>query len=56
MSSLNGLVTLTVQSGTSTDIWTWQDPRDATTPSEIHGKRGGLPLVALAAIDKAPTR
>ena len=49
-----GTVTLTVHSDSFDDTWTWQDPKDAATPSEIHGVRAGAPLISLGAADKAP--
>lgn len=47
-------VTLTVKSDTFEDVWTWENPADAETPSVVKGTRGGGPLMALTAADKAP--
>jgi hypothetical protein len=58
-------VTLTSSGGTTTvkvtgkgydDTWTWTDPKDATTPSNITGNRGGAALISLTDADKAPTK
>lgn len=38
------------------DIWTCQDAKDLTTPSNIEGKRSGATLIALTDADKAPTK
>jgi len=55
--SSNGGATLVEVTGTGyDDTWTWQTPKDATTPSDIDGQRGGAELIALTDADKAPAR
>jgi hypothetical protein len=36
------------------DTWTWNDPKDANTPSNISGSRGSAAIIALTDADKAP--
>ncbi len=55
MSEAGGIVTLTVHSADFDDTWTWHSAKDATTPSQIDGKRGGASLISLTEADKAPT-
>jgi len=52
----SGVVTLTVHTATHDDTWTWKEAKDATTPSQIEGKRGGALLISLTPADKAPTK
>lgn len=48
-------VTLTVQSDSFNDVWTWKAAKDDHTPSNISGVRGGsTPLISLTDADKAP--
>jgi hypothetical protein len=51
-----GRTTVEVTGSGYDDRWTWNDPRDATTPSVIEGKRGGAELIALTETDKAPRK
>jgi len=52
-----GATTTVEVSGTGyDDTWTWNEPKDAKTPSVIDGKRGGAPLVSLTEADVAPTQ
>ena len=53
LTEASGMVTLTVQSDTFNDTWTWQEPKDSTTPSGIVGQREGIPLISLTEADKA---
>jgi hypothetical protein len=50
----NGVATVTVHSANFDDTWTWKEPADAQTPSEIAGQRAGASLISLTATDKAP--
>ena len=61
----NATVKLTVNGATTTvqvsgsgfnDVWTWQEPKSATTPSVIAGTRSGSTLISLTEADKAPTK
>jgi len=54
MIETHGVETVTVQSATFDDTWTWNAPKDAKTPSVIKGKRAGAPLVSLTEADKVP--
>jgi hypothetical protein len=54
ISSNGGATTVTVHTAGFDDTWTWNDPKDATTPSSIGGSRGGAPLISLTDADKAP--
>jgi len=56
MTEKSGTVTLAVSFGSSNDTWTWQEGRDAHTPSRIDGNRNGMPLISLTEEDKAPTK
>ena len=58
-------VKLTSNAGSSTvevtgsgydDIWTWQEAKDLTTPSNIDGKRSGASLISLTDADIAPKK
>jgi hypothetical protein len=50
----NGVATVTVHSANFDDTWTWKEPADANTPSQIDGQRGGAAIISLTAADKAP--
>ena len=52
----NGVATVTVHSANYDDTWTWNEPKDAKTPSVIDGKRAGAPLISLSEADTAPTK
>jgi hypothetical protein len=56
LSSAAGATTVEVSGSGYDDIWTWQEPKDATTPSNIDGKRGNSALISLTDADKAPTK
>ena len=51
-----GSTTVEVSGSGYDDIWTCQDPKDLTTPSNIEGKRSGASIIALTDADKAPTK
>jgi hypothetical protein len=54
MTESGGVATVEVTGSGYDDTWTWNEAKDATTPSVIDGKRAGAPLVSLTEADKAP--
>ena len=54
MSDAGGTTTVTVHSDAGDDTWTWVDPKDSTTPSQVDGKRSGAELISLTEADVAP--
>jgi len=54
ISSSGGTTTVNIHGAHFDDTWTWQDPKDATTPSSINGTRGGAALISLTDADTAP--
>lgn len=55
LTETDGQVTLTVKGEGIDDVWTWDSPENAKTPSSISGVRSGRPLIALTPSDSAPT-